>query len=217
MILLHLSNGKPYTAKSRRDDTLLTVCFSLRIRQDIRRKLIEQNRAAFEEYQRELNNYILANKNDKREMERPQEPPLRMLIIPANNSATGLFQILNDNKGVGLLFEIEGDTLAQTFKSEHGNYSDGFRKAFHHETISYNRRKDREYVELEMPRLSALLSGTPKQVSALIPNAENGLFSRFIFYYMNILPVWKDVFTGDDSQTLDDYFRNLGNQFFDFY
>jgi hypothetical protein len=34
---------------------------------------------------------------------------------------------------------------------------------------------------------------------------------------MNILPVWKDVFAGDDSQTLDDYFRHLGNQFFDFY
>jgi len=32
-----------------------------------------------------------------------------------------------------------------------------------------------------------------------------------------ILPVWKDVFAGDDSQTLDDYFRYLGNQFFDFY
>jgi hypothetical protein len=92
-------------------------------------------------------------------------------FVPANNSATGLFQILNDNKGVGLLFETEGDTLVQTFKGEHGNYSDGFRKAFHHETISYNRRKDREYVELEKPCLSALLSGTPKQVSAPIPNA----------------------------------------------
>jgi hypothetical protein len=84
-------------------------------------------------------------------------------------------------------------------------------------TISYNRRKDREYVELVTPRLSALLSGTPKQVSALVPSAENGLFSRFIFYYMNILPVWKDVFAGDENTTLDDYFRNLGNQFFDFY
>jgi len=193
----------------------LTLCKELIYH--IHRELIEQNRVAFEEYQRELNNYTLANKNDKREMERPQEPPLRMLIIPANNSSTGLFQILNDNKGVGLLFETEGDTLAQTFKSEHGNYSDGFRKAFHHETISYNRRKDREYVELETPRLSALLSGTPKQVSALIPNAENGLFSRFIFYYMNILPVWKDVFAGDDKTSLDDYFKQLGTQFLNFY
>jgi hypothetical protein len=70
---------------------------------------------------------------------------------------------------------------------------------------------------IQTPRLSALLSGTPKQVSTLIPNAENGLFSRFIFYYMNILPVWKDVFVGDNSQALDDYFRHLGNQFYDFY
>ncbi len=41
------------------------------------------------------------------------------------------------------------DTKCKAFKSEHGNYSDGFRKAFHHEIISYNRRKDREFVELE--------------------------------------------------------------------
>jgi hypothetical protein len=107
--------------------------------------------------------------------------------------------------------------LAQTFKSEHGNFSDGFRKAFHHETISYLRRKDREFVELENPRLSALLSGTPKQVSALIPNAENGLFSRFIFYFMNIKPVWKDVFANSGNQTLDIYFKDLGEQFHCFY
>jgi hypothetical protein len=191
----------------------LTLCRKLV--EPIHRSLREQAKLEQEEYQRQLTEYAVAK--DKTDMERPQEPPLRMLIIPANNSATGLFQLLNDNKGIGLIFETEGDTLAQTFKSEHGNYSDGFRKAFHHETISYNRRKDREYVELETPRLSALLSGTPKQVSTLIPNAENGLFSRFIFYYMNILPIWKDVFAGDSDQTLDDYFRYLGNQFFDFY
>ena len=201
------------TAQSSAGKGRLTLCRKLV--EPIHRALRKQNKAEKEEYQRQLTEYSMTK--DKTDMERPQEPPLRMLIIPANNSATGLFQILNDNKGIGLIFETEGDTLAQTFKSEHGNYSDGFRKAFHHEIISYNRRKDREYVELETPRLSALLSGTPKQVSTLIPNAENGLFSRFIFYYMNILPVWKDVFAGDDSQTLDDYFRHLGNRFFDFY
>jgi len=201
------------TAQSSAGKGRLTLCRKLV--EPIHRSLREQNKAEKEEYQRQLTEYN--GTKDKTDMVRPQEPPLRMLIIPANNSATGLFQILNDNKGIGLIFETEGDTLAQTFKSEHGNYSDGFRKAFHHEIISYNRRKDREYVELETPRLSALLSGTPKQVSTLIPNAENGLFSRFIFYYMNILPVWKDVFSGDDSQTLDDYFRYLGSQFFDFY
>ena len=161
----------------------------------------------FEEFQRNLTEYA-ATKN-KAETERPKEPPVKMLVIPANNSATGVFQIFNDNNGTGLMFETEGDTLALTFKSEHGNYSDGFRKAFHHETITYNRRKDREFVEIDMPRLSALLSGTPRQVSALIPNAENGLFSRFIFYFMNIRYEWKDVFAGESGQTLDHYFDHL--------
>lgn len=198
------------TAQASAGKGRLTLCRKLV--EPIHKALREQNKAEFEIYQRDLTEYAAA-KSDKVNMEKPQEPPLKMLVIPANNSATGLFQILNDNNGKGLIFETEGDTLAQTFKSEHGNYSDGFRKAFHHETITYNRRKDREFVEIDMPRLSALLSGTPKQVSALIPNAENGLFSRFIFYFMNIRYEWKDVFAGESGQTLDHYFDHLGAQF----
>ena len=202
------------TAQASAGKGRLTLCRKLV--EPIHKALREQNKAEFEIYQRELTEYAAA-KGDKVNMEKPQEPTLKMLVIPANNSATGLFQILNDNKGKGLIFETEGDTLAQTFKSEHGNYSDGFRKAFHHETITYNRRKDREFVEIDMPRLSALLSGTPKQVSALIPNAENGLFSRFIFYFMNIRYEWKDVFAGESGQTLDHYFDHLGDQFHELY
>ena len=191
----------------------LTLCRKLV--DPIHKALREVSKLEFEEFQRNLTEYA-ATKN-KAETERPKEPPVKMLVIPANNSATGVFQILNDNNGSGLMFETEGDTLALTFKSEHGNYSDGFRKAFHHETISYNRRKDREFVEIQNPRLSALLSGTPKQVSTLIPSAENGLFSRFIFYFMNIRPVWNDVFANSSDQTLDSYFNHLGMQFFDLY
>lgn len=202
------------TAQASAGKGRLTLCRKLV--EPIHKALREQNRAEFEAYQRELTEYAAA-KSDKVNMENPQEPPLKMLVIPANNSATGLFQILNDNNGKGLIFETEGDTLALTFKSEHGNYSDGFRKAFHHETITYNRRKDREFVEIDSPRLSALLSGTPRQVAALIPNAENGLFSRFIFYFMNIRYEWKDVFAGESGQTLDHYFDHLGVQFYDLY
>lgn len=202
------------TAQASAGKGRLTLCRKLV--EPIHKALREQNKAEFEIYQRELTEFAAA-KGDKVNMEKPQEPTLKMLVIPANNSATGLFQILNDNKGKGLIFETEGDTLALTFKSEHGNYSDGFRKAFHHETITYNRRKDREFVEIDMPRLSALLSGTPRQVSTLIPNAENGLFSRFIFYFMNIRYEWKDVFAGESGQTLDHYFDHLGDQFHELY
>ena len=153
---------------------------------------------------------------DKKNREPPIEPPIKTLLIPANSSATSVYQVLNDNGGVGLIFETEGDTLANSFKSDYGNFSDGFRKAFHHEMISYTRRKDREFVELTKPRLSALLSGTPHQILALIPNAENGLFSRFIFYNMNLKLEWRDVFS-ESTDCLDDYFINLGQQFFQFY
>ena len=201
------------TAQASAGKGRLTLCRKLV--DPIHKSLSEVSKLEFEEYQRNLTEYT-ATKN-KAETERPKEPPVKMLVIPANNSATGVFQILNDNNGSGLMFETEGDTLALTFKSEHGNYSDGFRKAFHHETISYNRRKDREFVEINNPRLSALLSGTPKQVSTLIPSAENGLFSRFIFYFMNVRPVWNDVFANSSDQTLDSYFNHLGMQFFDLY
>src|SRR5574344_1104531 len=201
------------TAQASAGKGRLTLCRKLV--DPIHKSLREVSRLEFEEYQKTLTEYAAAK--NKTDVERPKEPPVKMLVIPANNSATGLFQILNDNNGSGLMFETEGDTLALTFKSEHGNYSDGFRKAFHHETISYNRRKDREFVEIQNPRLSALLSGTPKQVSALIPSAENGLFSRFIFYFMNVRPVWNDVFANSSDQTLDSYFNHLGMQFFDLY
>jgi hypothetical protein len=191
----------------------LSLC--RRLVEPIHRQLRAQNKLEQEEYRRQQVEYAANKKNP--DVEQPQEPPLRVLFIPANSSATAIFQILNDNAGVGLMFETEGDTLAQTFKSEHGNYSDGFRKAFHHEKISYLLRKDREYVTLEVPKLSALLSGTPRQVQSLIPDAENGLFSRFIFYCMNVHLQWIDVFAQNENESLDIRFDRLGEQFFDFY
>lgn len=201
------------TAQASAGKGRLTLCRKLI--EPIHRQLRETNKIEYEEFKRKQTEYV-ANKKDP-DAEQPEEPPLRTLIIPANSSATAVFQILNDNKGVGLIFETEGDTLAQTFKSEHGNYSDGFRKAFHHETISYNRRKDREFVELNKPKLSTVLSGTPRQIKSLIPDAENGLFSRFMFYYINVRLVWNDVFLHSDADTLDFFFDKLGNQFFELY
>ena len=164
-----------------------------------------------EEFKRKQNEYVLDKKNN----EQPVEPPIKTLLIPGNSSSTAVYQMLNDNNGIGLIFETEGDTLANTFKSDYGNFSDGFRKAFHHELISYTRRKDREFVELERPRLSAVLSGTPRQITSLINDTENGLFSRFMFYKMNFVLSWRNVF--EKKEPLDEYFNQLGQQFFEFY
>ena len=182
----------------------------------VHKAMREQARLLKLQYEVDLSDYN-DNKGKDEKIEKPAKPPEKMLVIPANNSTTGVFQLLADSDGKGLIFETEGDTLAQAFKSDYGNYSDGFRKAFHHETISYYRRTDREYVDIENPCISAVLSGTPRQVATLIPSAENGLFSRFIFYFMNIRPIWKDVFAESANQGLDEYFDAQGAQFNELY
>jgi len=189
----------------------LSLC--RRLVEPVHRQIRDLNDLEFDEYKRQKAECAANRKNT----ELPQEPPLRLLFIPANSTATAVFQILNDNNGVGLMFETEGDTLAQTFRTEHGNYSDGFRKAFHHETISYLRRKDKEYVSIDVPKLSALLSGTPRQIWSLIPDAENGLFSRFMFYHMNFRLQWIDVFAYNQAESLDQRFNRFGDVFFEFY
>lgn len=214
-------NGRPVwanlflfvTARASSGKGRLALCRYLI--EPIHEELRHQNEEEMQEYAKKMQAYNIAKKDGN--AEKPEEPPLRMLFIPANSSATAVYQVLNDNDGQGIMFETEGDTLANTFSSDYGNYSDGFRKAFHHESVSYVRRKDREYVNLKRPRLSTVLTGTPKQVLSLITDAENGLFSRFIFYYMRTKLEWQDVFQESADGTLDEYFQGLGEEFRDFY
>ena len=119
---------------------------------------------------------------------------VQSLLLPANSSATAIYQQLALNNGHGLIFETEADTLDIAMRNSFGNFSDGLRKAFHHESISYLRRKENERIEILEPHLSVVLSGTPKQCHKLIPNAENGLFSRFAIMYLESNNSWSDVF-----------------------
>lgn len=146
----------------------------------------------------------------------PAPPRYRTLKIAANASSTAVYQTLSDNDGCGLTFETEGDTLAMMMKSDFGNYSDGLRKAFHHESIAYLRRKDNEHVDITHPRWSVLLSGTYGQISSLIPNPENGLFSRFPFYCLPRTYDWIDVFSAAED-TLENLFWGLGRRYLPLY
>ena len=148
------------------------------------------------------------------ENNKEKDIPMRTLIIPANSSASAFIKTLADNDGVGLLFETEGDTLSQTLKSDYGNYSDTLRKAYHHESVSLCRRKDREFFEIDCPKLSVVLAGTPGQVRNLIPDSENGLFSRFTFFNVKFEKGIRDVFAVTDSkQSKTEAFCLLGEQY----
>lgn len=189
----------------------------------VHRRKKEAYQQALSEYKADRTRYnkdLKAFQQDKKgvveEPTEPAEPPLTVLYIPANNSRTGAFELLNNNDGRGIIFETEGDTLADSVKQDYGNYSDGLRKAFHHEPISYYRRTGKEFCEIENPQMSVVLSSTFDQLLSLMPTAQNGLFSRFLFYGLTPNPKFKDVFDSRKSQ-YPAFFDALGEQFAEVY
>lgn len=171
------------------------------------------NKAEFEEYEQNMAEYQAQKGKKGQTVREPKQPPYRSLFISANSSSTAMYQALSDNHECGFTFESEGDAMANALKSDFGDYSDGLRKAFHHESIGYNRRKDNEHVDIKKPRWAILLSGTPDQVGNLIPTADNGTFSRFLFYVLQRKLEWRDVFA-EEEVTLDEEFEKMGKELF---
>lgn len=117
------------------------------------------------------------------------KPPKKSLFLPANASAAAFHDGLKDRGERALVVETEIDTLTNALGQEWGKFDDTLRKAYHHEPTSY-RRKGEGSVELDAPRLSVVLSGTPRQFAELMGSSESGLYSRFALYYFEAPPVW---------------------------
>ena len=83
---------------------------------------------------------------------------------------------------------------------------------FHHEKISVSRKTDGEFIEVDEPQLAVALSGTPKQVFNIISSAEDGLFSRFIFYVFKTDAVWLDPSPKGNPVNLTEYFSKQSQQ-----
>lgn len=188
----------------------LDFCFKLV--KPIHKEKLECWNIAKDEYKKEYARYKRQKKGDN--IDPPEKPLIQLLRIPANSSATSFAQAMAENGNL-LLFETEGDTVVNTFNSDFGNYSDSFRKAFAHESFGYLRRgDDGEEREVENPRLSTVLSGTPEQVKSLIHDAENGLLSRFMFFCINSTPKWLDGFDSYGSENpLEETFDAFGQEF----
>ena len=168
---------------------------------------------AMKQYRKEKGAYDSLGK-ERSQATPPALPPDRMFLISGNNTGTGILQNIMDSEGIGLICESEADTISTAIGSEYGHWSDTMRKAFDHDRLSYNRRTDHEYREVKKTYLSVLLSGTPSQVKPLIPTAENGLFSRQVFYYMPTIHHWQNQFDRNDSD-LEDTFKALGMEWKD--
>lgn len=174
------------------------------IHDEIRQQVAEE----MKQYQKEKAAYEALGKNRSKGTQ-PTPPLNRMFLISGNNTGTGILQNIMDSNGTGLICESEADTISTAIGSEYGHWSDTMRKAFDHDRLSYNRRTDHEYREVKKSYLSVLLSGTPAQVKPLIPTAENGLFSRQLFYYMPAIRKWQNQFDFQDTD-LEEVFTAMG-------
>jgi len=139
----------------------------------------------------------------------------KLHYLPANSSKSGLIELLAAN-GRGLIFESEADSLTDILKQDYGNFSDILRQAYHHETIRFYRRLNKEFFEIEEPKLSVLLSGTPAQLKKLVPGIESGLFSRFLYFGLETDSKFKNVFDTSGGD-LNSHFNELGAQILPLY
>jgi 5S rRNA maturation endonuclease (ribonuclease M5) len=141
----------------------------------LHKKLLAISAQRYAEYQAKLEE----SKKDSLE-DTPEEPIYPRLYLPGDISAAGFKEQLYNTRGSGLMFDTEADTISSTLSMEWGDYSVLLRKGLSNEVIEFVRKNVSK--EIEKPYLSGLISGTIGGLLKLIPNSENGLFSRLIYY-----------------------------------
>lgn len=169
-----------------------------RLAEPIHDSLMQLYNEKMKVYRREKAQWDVLGK-EKATTPEPEQPCMKMFLIAGDNSGAGMLENLMDANGAGLICETEADTVGAAIGTDYGHWSDTLRKSFDHERLAYNRRTNHEYRECKKSYLCVLLSGTPAQVKPLIPSAENGLFSRQVFYCMPPIQEWMDQF--DQSGT----------------
>lgn len=191
-----------------------------RLGDKIHNRFREESKAERKDYENELIQYKAQLSKKKKEdpiPEKPEEPKRKMLFFPADTSQAMMLQMLNDNNSRGIICETEADTMSGTNKQDWGNYSPIMRGAFQHEKISAARKTNNEIIEVECPQLAITLSGTPAQVPKLIASAEDGLFSRFIFYAFKADIVWRDPSPRPGGIVYNDHFEALSKYVLEMY
>lgn len=178
-------------------------------------QVVKRSREEIKNYERELLEYNDQKRNRKSgapPSDPPKKPSLKLVLIPADCSHARLVEHLQNNGGQGIICETEADVMSGTKKQEWGDYSTLLRMAFHHETYTYSRKTNDEYFEIEEPRIAMGLSGTPGQVPKLIASAEDGLFSRILFYAYKSPIDWQDPSPRANPIVFNDHFDQMSEQ-----
>ena len=188
---------------------------------EVRQEVVGAYKVALNEYLEQKQEWDSRHSGRSRKIDpcdpAPKEPEYRDPIISANSSTSEFMRLMDANGGAGIIVETEADTITAMLTSDYGNYSDIWRKTFHHETISMNRVTDNLHIDIDEPRLSILITCTGGQLPGLMPSFENGLGSRFLYYGLPDQEVeFHDVFARS-RQPLEDVYKELGHRLMPLY
>ncbi len=167
----------------------------------------KEQESLYEAYYKALKKWKESKKNGE-EIPKPKKPGRKMIRLPKTSYAA-VVKLMFYNASM-LFFSSEADTLNNLFAQAWGDWSALLRQAAHHERHPYYNKTNDEHYDLVQPKLSTLLSGTPSQIKTLVDSVENGLFSRFIFYYFTERSEFENPFT--QQINLTEYYENLGKE-----
>ena len=181
---------------------------------------LNQSREDLKEYKKEKRKFELKVKKAKTNQAidaliEPEEPKRNVFFIPGDTSLAMIVKHLEDNEGMGCICETEADALTNALKQEWGGFSNIIRKGFQAEIISQSRKTDLEYSEIKEPKFSLALTGTPNQLDLLMTSVQDGLFSRFLFYSFNAVPVWRATYTSKINRSNKEIFEEYSAGFCD--
>ncbi len=144
------------------------------------------------------------------------KPQYETFSIPANITSAMLMFQLRNNDGYGLLTETEIDGLIESLEGTGRGFNDILRKGFENESLSSMRKTDEERIFIDKSVISVLMTGTTGQFQKLIPDAENGLFSRVITYNLDPKQEWISAIDIDEF-SYDEYFEDFKILMLEFY
>lgn len=187
-------------------EVLAVVCNLFSSLQD---KALAVYREAMEQYEQDMIEWENAGKNRKN-MKKPKLPKKLMALMASDITGPDVKRTTIENNGVITIVSTEIDTWTKSMKQKDwGVGSDFERKAFEHGRQDISRTTNREYMECSESYVTIAMSGTPGQVRPLVPTAEDGQFSRKIYFILPPVEEFKSQFGG---QPLKPIFTKWGER-----
>ena len=186
------------------------LAFAASLGEMIHADMERENRRLRREYDRRMSIWETEQRNAARQKRvpdfdlRPEEPPRRVLLVPASTSKSQLMLDLEASGEIGLVMNAtEIDSLSASLAADYGKLSGELRSAYHHEAFGQNFKVDGRQIRVRHPRIALCFAGTPGQLATLIPTMEDGMYSRFAFLTGAGVRHWVSAAPNEDEGMTD--------------